>query len=160
MTDHELLGEDGKRHSHWETFFQSYYKLGNEEISGRNDDMLRLLKENGVTYNIYGDPKGLNRPWKLDNIPFLLSKEDWISVESGLSQRAQLLNLILEDIYGERKLIRKGILPMELIYNHAGFLRPCHGIRQPGKKQLVVYAADIAKSTEGKIWVVNDRTQA
>ena len=49
---------------------------------------------------------------------------------------------------------------MELIYNHAGFLRPCNGIRQPGKKQLIVYAADIAKSTEGRIWVVNDRTQA
>ncbi|HLA57161.1 MAG TPA: circularly permuted type 2 ATP-grasp protein, partial [Puia sp.] len=73
---------------------------------------------------------------------------------------AQLLNLILEDIYGERKLIKEGILPMQLIYNHAGFLRNCSGIRQRGKHQLVLYSADIAKSTKGKIWVVNDRTQA
>jgi uncharacterized circularly permuted ATP-grasp superfamily protein/uncharacterized alpha-E superfamily protein len=156
----ELIGEDGNIKPHWETLFQSFSMLGDEEISNRNGDTLRLLKENGVTYNIYGDPNGLNRPWKLDNIPFLISTEEWNSIESGLSQRAQLLNLILEDIYGERNLLKKGILPMELIYNHAGFLRPCNGIKQPGKHRLILYSADIAKSTEGKLWVVNDRTQA
>jgi uncharacterized circularly permuted ATP-grasp superfamily protein/uncharacterized alpha-E superfamily protein len=156
----ELIGEDGSLRPHWDTFFKSYTRLGNDEMSSRNNDTLRLLKENGVTYNIYGDPNGLNRPWKLDNIPFLISGEEWASIESGLSQRAQLLNLILEDIYAERNLIKKGILPMELIYNHAGFLRPCSGIKQPGKHQLILYSADIAKSTEGKLWVVNDRTQA
>ena len=156
----ELIGENGNIKPDWETFFQSYAQLGDEEMSNRNNDTLRLLKENGVTYNIYGDPNGMNRPWKLDNIPFLISKEEWNSIESGISQRAQLLNLILEDIYGERNLIKKGILPMELIYNHAGFLRPCNGIKQPGKHRLILYAADIAKSTEGKLWVVNDRTQA
>jgi len=156
----ELLDEDGKVRPHWETFFETYSRLGEEEINSRNTDTLRLLRENGVTYNIYGDPNGLNRPWKLDNIPFLISKEEWTSIETGLSQRAQLLNLILEDIYGERKLIKEGILPMELIYNHAGFLRPCSGIHQRGKHQLILYSADIAKSTKGKIWVVNDRTQA
>ncbi|HEY4936189.1 MAG TPA: circularly permuted type 2 ATP-grasp protein [Puia sp.] len=156
----ELIGEDGNIRPHWETFFQSYSQLGDEEMRNRNNDTLRLLKENGVTYNIYGDPNGLNRPWKLDNIPFLISKEEWSSIETGLSQRAQLLNLILEDIYGERNLIKKGILPMELIYNHTGFLRPCNGIKQPGKHRLILYSADIAKSTEGKLWVVNDRTQA
>jgi uncharacterized circularly permuted ATP-grasp superfamily protein/uncharacterized alpha-E superfamily protein len=156
----ELVGEDGTVRPHWETFFKSYTELGEEEMNSRYSDTLRLLKENGVTYNIYGDPNGMNRPWKLDNIPFLLSTEDWLSIESGLSQRAQLLNLILEDIYGERNLIKKGILPIELIYNHTGFLRPCNGIRQPGKHQLILYSADIAKSTKGRLWVVNDRTQA
>jgi uncharacterized circularly permuted ATP-grasp superfamily protein/uncharacterized alpha-E superfamily protein len=156
----ELIGEDGRIHPHWETFFKSYALLGDEEMSSRNNDTLRLLKENGVTYNIYGDENGLNRPWKLDNIPFMISTEEWTSIETGLSQRAQLLNLILEDIYGERSLIKNGILPMELIYNHTGFLRPCSGVRQPGKHQLILYSADIAKSTKGKIWVVNDRTQA
>jgi uncharacterized circularly permuted ATP-grasp superfamily protein/uncharacterized alpha-E superfamily protein len=156
----ELIGEDGKPHPHWETFFESYTRLGDEEMNNRNTDTLRLLKENGVTYNIYGDPNGLNRPWKLDNIPFLIGQEEWTSIESGLSQRAKLLNLILEDIYGERNLIKEGILPMELVYNHAGFLRPCSGIKQPGKHQLILYSADIAKSKEGRIWVVNDRTQA
>jgi uncharacterized circularly permuted ATP-grasp superfamily protein/uncharacterized alpha-E superfamily protein len=156
----ELIGEDGNLRPHWETFFDSYTQIGEEEMINRNSDTLRLLKENGVTYNIYGEPNGMNRPWKLDNIPFMISQKEWTSIERGLSQRARLLNLILEDIYGERKLISKGILPMELIYNHAGFLRPASGVKQPGKHQLVLYSADIAKSAEGRIWVVNDRTQA
>ncbi|MBN9383332.1 MAG: circularly permuted type 2 ATP-grasp protein [Chitinophagaceae bacterium] len=156
----ELLGENGRLHPHWETFFQSYSQLGDEEIALRNEDMMRLLTENGVTYNIYGDPSGLNRPWNLDIIPFLISKHEWPAIESGLLQRAELLNLILKDIYGERRLIRNGILPAELIYNHAGFLRQCAGIHLPGKHHLIMYSADLARSRDGRIWVVNDRTQA
>jgi uncharacterized circularly permuted ATP-grasp superfamily protein/uncharacterized alpha-E superfamily protein len=156
----ELLGVDGRLRPDWEVFFQSYFNIGDEEISSRNEDMMRLLKENGVTYNIYGDPSGLNRPWKLDIIPFLISKQQWPAIEAGLLQRAELLNLVLADIYGERRLIRNGILPVELVYNHAGFLRQCAGIRYPGRHQLIMYSADLARSRDGRIWVVNDRTQA
>ena len=156
----ELLGGDGKLRAEWEPFFQSFSKLGSEEIVTRSQDMLRLLKENGVTYNIYGDPAGLNRPWKLDLIPFLIHKEEWKKIESGLIQRATLLDLILKDIYGERKLIRNGLLPMELVFNHAGFLRQCCGLPNSGKHSLIFYASDIARSSDGKLWIVNDRTQA
>lgn len=156
----ELVSADGTLRPHWQTFFQSYTQLGDDEILNRNNDILRLLKENGVTYNIYGDPSGLNRPWKLDIIPFLISKEEWTAIEPGLLQRAELLNLMLEDIYGEQKLIKEGILPMELVYSHAGFLRQCSDIKLPGKHRLTLYSADIARGTDGKIWVVNDRTQA
>ena len=135
-------------------------RLSADEISGRDDDMMRLLKENGVTYNIYGDPAGLNRPWTLDIIPFLVSQEEWPVIEAGLLQRARLLDLLLADIYGERQLIRHGILPVDIVYNHAGFIRPCSGIRLPGARHLVLYAADLARSKDGRIWVVNDRTQA
>ncbi|HVU98730.1 MAG TPA: circularly permuted type 2 ATP-grasp protein [Puia sp.] len=156
----EGIGEDGKMPLHWAAFFRSYARLGSEEIAGRNEDLTRLLRENGVTYNIYGDPNGLNRPWKLDMIPFLISNEEWPVMEAGLLQRARLLNLILEDIYGEGRLVRSGILPFELLYNHPGFLRQCSGIPLPGRQHLVMYSADLARSREGKIWVVSDRTQA
>ncbi len=156
----EILGKNGQLRPDWETFFQSYGRLGDEEISSRNEDMMRLLKENGVTYNIYGDPSGLNRPWKLDIIPFLIGEQEWPAIEAGLLQRAELLNVVLADIYGERRLIRNGILPAELVYNHSGFLRQCANISYPGKHQLIMYSADLARSRDGRIWVVNDRTQA
>jgi uncharacterized circularly permuted ATP-grasp superfamily protein/uncharacterized alpha-E superfamily protein len=164
----ELYGEDGHLRPNWATFFQSFGSLGQDEIQNRHQDIRRLLKENGVTYNIYGDPAGMNRPWKLDMVPLLINREEWQTIETGLVQRAVLLDLILKDIYGERKLIRNGLLPMELVYYHAGFLRQCagmqpmqgmHGIRTPGHS-LVLYSADIARGPDGKIWVVNDRTQA
>ncbi len=156
----ELLDGAGQLRTNWQPFFESFNQLGQEEMNNRHQDMLRLLKENGVTYNIYGDPAGLNRPWKLDIIPFVINKEEWQKIESGLIQRATLLDLVLKDIYGEQKLIKNGLLPMELIYNHAGFLRQCFGIHQPGKHSLISYAADIARSADGKIWIVNDRSQA
>lgn len=156
----ELIAEDGNLRPDWEVFFQSYSQLGDDEIASRNNDILRLLKENGVTYNIHGDPSGLNRPWQLDMIPYLINRGEWASIEAGLLQRAELLNFVLQDIYGEMRLVKEGILPMELIYNHAGFLRPCTGISLPGKRPLVLYSADIARGTDGKSWVVNDRTQA
>lgn len=145
---------------YWKTFFKSFKQLGNEEISNRSQDMMRFQKENGVTYNIYGDPSGMNRPWNLDVIPFMLSKEEWETIEAGLIQRATLFDLLLKDIYGERRLMREGILPMEIIYNHPGFLRECTGIKLPGQHNLVIYSADMARSINGQIWILNDRTQA
>jgi len=156
----ELLGDDGNLRPHWKTFFQSFAELGTDEILSRNQDVLRFLKENGVTYNIYGDPAGQNRPWNLDLIPFLISRQEWQTIESGLKQRAELFNHILKDIYGDRRLIKNGLLPMDLVYQHAGFLRQCQGITFPGKRNLMVYSADMARSADGKIWILNDRTQA
>ncbi|MES1223392.1 MAG: circularly permuted type 2 ATP-grasp protein, partial [Bacteroidota bacterium] len=156
----ELQGDDGNLRPHWKTFFQSFADLGKEEILNRNQDVLRFLKENGVTYNIYGDPAGQNRPWNLDLIPFLISKQEWQTIESGLKQRAELFNHILKDIYSERRLIKNGLLPMDLVFQHSGFLRQCAGITLPGKRNLVVYSADMARSSDGKIWILNDRTQA
>jgi uncharacterized circularly permuted ATP-grasp superfamily protein/uncharacterized alpha-E superfamily protein len=145
---------------YWKVFFDSFSQLGQDEILNRRQDMMQFLKENGVTYNIYGDPLGVNRPWKLDIIPFLIGKEEWQLIEAGLIQRATLFDLILKDIYGQRVLLKNGLLPMEIIYNHSGFLRQCSGIRLPGKHHLVLYSADMARGADGKIWVLNDRTQA
>lgn len=156
----ELLGEDGSLRPHWQTFFSSFSHLGPEQIQDRAQDILRFLKENGVTYNVYGDPGGLSRPWHLDVIPFLISEAEWQKIEAGLIQRATLFDLILKDLYGERLLIKEGLLPLDLIYNHAGFLRQCSGIKLPGERSLVLYSADMARSPDGKIWVLNDRTQA
>ena len=155
-----LFGDHQQLMPFWKTFFQSFNQLGREEISNRCQDMMRYLKENGVTYNIYGDPLGLNRTWNLDLIPFLIEQDDWQLIQKGLAQRAHLFDLILKDIYGEQKLIKAGILPMEVIYCHPGFLRECCGIQQKGFHYLTIFSADMARSKDGSIWILNDRTQA
>jgi len=156
----QLLASGKNLDDFWKKFFSSYAHLGEAEIFDRRADIHRFLKENGVTYNIYGDPAGLNRPWNLDVIPYIIEQQEWLTIEKGLTQRAELFNLILKDIYGEQQLIKKGLLPVELIYNHPGFLRECAGISMPWKRHLVLYSADIARSPDGKIWVISDRSQA
>jgi uncharacterized circularly permuted ATP-grasp superfamily protein/uncharacterized alpha-E superfamily protein len=156
----EMWGEQGNLRPHWQAFIEKMQAMGGEELGQRQQEVLRLLRENGVTYSVYDDPQGLNRPWKLDPVPMLIEKADWQITEAGLKQRAELLNLILTDIYGERKLIKKGLLPLELVYNHSGFLRACDQVRLPGKYQLFLYAADLARGPDGRMWVISDRTQA
>ena len=156
----ECYGFKGEVKHHWQTLLQNIDRLEPGELRNRQQELLKLLKENGVTYNVYGDTDGLNRPWLLDTMPLVISPAAWRITERGLKQRAYVLNKLLEDLYGDRKLLKDGIIPAELIYAHSGFLRPCDKIKLPGANQLILYAADLSRGPDGKVWVLKDRTQA
>ena len=108
----------------WKNLLANIDRLGAAELKIRQQELLKLLQENGVTYNVYGDNNGMNRPWLLDTVPLIISAVEWRTMERGMKQRAYVLDKILEDLYGERVLLKKGIIPPELIYSHPGFLRP------------------------------------
>ncbi|MEM9142059.1 MAG: circularly permuted type 2 ATP-grasp protein, partial [Bacteroidota bacterium] len=156
----ELYTSEGGLKPYWKKLFAHFEHMGRDGLMSRKKDIDWLLAENGVTYNVYNDPKGMHRPWNLNIVPFLLLRNEWKRVEEGLTQRAELLNLVLKDIYGERILIKNGVVPHEVIYGHRGFLRQCAGIEQVTEKHLSLYAADLARGTDGRLWVVNDRTEA
>ena len=134
--------------------------MGGGELQRRREEAWRLIRENDVTYNIYGDPGGMGRPWQLDLVPFLIESEEWRTIEAGLMQRAELLNLLLVDTYGPRNLVRKGIIPPELVFAHPGFLQPCFNMPMPGSRALTFYAADLVRDASGQINVLSDRAQA
>ncbi|TDT43702.1 putative circularly permuted ATP-grasp superfamily protein [Maribacter spongiicola] len=145
---------------YWNKLLTRFDKIGINGLTARQRDIDWLLSENGVTYNVYNDPQGMHRPWNLNVVPFMLHQEEWTKVEAGLKQRAELLNLVLKDVYGERKLIKNGIVPYEVIYGHRGFLRQCSGMELKLEQYLSIYAADLCRGTDGRLWVVNDRTEA
>ena len=66
------------------------------------------INSNGVTYNVYADPQGMDRPWEVDPLPLLLSAQEWQAIEEGVTQRAELLNRVLADIYGPQELLKSG----------------------------------------------------
>ena len=156
----EMCTEKGELREHWNYLIRSFRALGPHSIEKRKQEAIRLLRDDGATYNVYGEPGGLNRPWGLDPVPLLISSEEWASIESGLVERADLLNLILDDIYGPRTLIKKGLLPPEVILSHRGFLRACDGLARPDISPLVIYAVDLARTSDGQTWVLSDRSQA
>ena len=92
--------------------------------------------------------------------PFLIHENEWKTIEKGIIQRAELLNLVLKDIYGKRELIKKGVIPHEVVFAHRGFLRQCDQIDYKTSKNLLIYSADLSRGPDGRMWVVNDRTQA
>ena len=156
----EMLTPQGEIRAHWRYLAEALGTLGVEVLNDRWREAQRLLRETGVTYNVYGDPEGLERPWQLDPIPVLVPSDQWRDIEIGLLQRAELLDLILKDLYGPQELIQRGLLPLDLVYSHDGFLRACHAIRPPAVHALTLYAADLARGPDGRVCVLSDRTQA
>jgi uncharacterized circularly permuted ATP-grasp superfamily protein/uncharacterized alpha-E superfamily protein len=156
----EIAVDGGALHPEWNSFFSSLGKLGTKEIGSRAENIQRLLKENGVAYNIYIDSSGGARPWELDPIPQIISVSEWQKINTGLIQRAQLFSLILKDIYGQQNLIKDGIIPQELIYRHPGFLRSCVNLNLPNQDNLILYSTDLGRGKDGNLWTIGDRAQA
>jgi uncharacterized circularly permuted ATP-grasp superfamily protein/uncharacterized alpha-E superfamily protein len=156
----EMCSLDGAIRSHWHYLMHALNGMGSVELQRRREEARRLIRENDVTYNIYGDPGGMGRPWELDLVPLLIESAEWQSIEAGLMQRAELLNLLLIDLYGPRNLLSKGVIPPELVFAHPGFLHPCVDIPMPGLRALTFYAADLVRDANGSIHVLSDRAQA
>src|SRR3984957_9741565 len=100
--------------SHWQMFVNLLDDLGADELGRRWETARQLIHDNGVTYNIYGDPAGMDRPWHLDAIPAIFGAQEWSFVEAALTQRARLLDHLLADLYGPQRLLHDGLLPPEL----------------------------------------------
>lgn len=156
----ELLSGPGAPRPHWEAFLSSLAARKGPEVSDTLSLTEREIRENGITYNVYADPQGADRPWEVDPLPLLLSASEWDEIEAGIAQRADLLNRVLTDIYGPQELLQGGDIPPSVVFGHSGYLHQVQSIRPPGGAHLFQYAADLARSPDGRWWVVNDRTQA
>ena len=156
----EVSGPGRRPRPHVETLVKSLEGLGRQELSSRWEGAKRAIRDNGVTYNVYGDPQGVDRPWALDMLPLLIEPGEWSRIEAALLQRSRLLNAILADLYGPQRLLRDGSLPPSLVLANPSFLRPCHGVRVPGDVYVHLLAVDVARSPDGQWRVLADRAQA
>ncbi|OJX70474.1 circularly permuted type 2 ATP-grasp protein [Magnetospirillum sp. 64-120] len=156
----EMLAANGQVRPHWRAFLDSFARLSPEDLVQRWELGQNLLRDNGVTYNVHGDPEGLDRPWTLDPLPLLLPAPEWDGIARGIAQRAGLLNDVLADLYGSRTLIGLGLIPPALLHANPAFLRPCHGWMPAGGHHLHIYAADLVRGTDGQWRVLADRTES
>lgn len=154
----ELRDASGKVRAHYEPLIADLQKRDIAGVKRLSDTARRLLAERGVTFNVY-DARGMDTPWTMDPVPFVISAPEWEGIEKALIQRATLLNAVLTDSYGPQQLIRQGDLPAALVLAQPAYLRACHGIPVPQNKPLQVYGADIARTADGQWWVIADRTQ-
>lgn len=156
----EMVDRTGTLRPHWAHVGHVLDGLGVAELGRRRAEAARLLEDDGVTYNIYGGPDRPLSRWSLDPVPVVLTSAEWAGIESAVVQRAELLNLLLADLYGPRDLLRRRLLPPEVVLGHGGFLRACDQIRIPGAQQLFTVATDVARDRDGQFWVLADRAQA
>nr|MBV6629458.1 circularly permuted type 2 ATP-grasp protein [Oceanococcus sp. HetDA_MAG_MS8] len=156
----ELVTADGGLRAHWADLAQVVAGFDARQLSERRFEMQRMLREHGVTYNIYGRDRRTPGGWALDLLPLVLTSVEWRDIEVGMAQRAELLRVILADIYGPQRLLSRGLLPARLVLGHPGFLLPCWQAEAVGEQALTLYAADLGRQPDGSLWVTADRTQA
>ncbi|MGE3775244.1 MAG: circularly permuted type 2 ATP-grasp protein, partial [Gammaproteobacteria bacterium] len=156
----EVFAAPGMPRAHWARMIDELAGASTAALASRLGIVEREVRDSGVTYNVYADLQGLDRPWDLDVLPLVLPADEWAQLAQGVAQRARLLNAVLADLYGAASLLADGALPPSLVLGHGAYLRPAVGARPPFGTFLHSYAVDLARAPDGRWWVLGDRTQA
>lgn len=144
----------------WRRFFAAGGAAGWQELGAKAQRVQRRVLEDGASYNVHGGPTPLARHWPLELLPMLIEPGEWRCIEAGIAQRARLLEAAMADTYGERRLLRQGLLPASLVLAHPQYLRALHGSRPAGGVHLPVLAFDLTRGADGHWWVAGQRTQS
>ena len=129
-------------------------------MNQRSASLERQIRDNGVTYNVYSDEGGPQRPWSLDLFPLIIEPDCWQKIEAGVTQRMRLLERLMADVYGPQQLLTRGLLPPALVQGHPGYLRAMHGVKPVGGTHLHIAAFDLGRGPDGNWWVISQRCQA
>jgi uncharacterized circularly permuted ATP-grasp superfamily protein/uncharacterized alpha-E superfamily protein len=154
----EYIGQDGTPRAAWTRFFDAFAAMAPADIEKRFASADRHLREAGVTYRAPGETA--DRLWPLSHLPLIIDETDWQQLSAGIAQRAQLLEMVLGDLYGEGRLVTEGAIPAAAIAGSNEYLRAVCGIKPPGGRYLHLYAVDVGRGPDGRWWVLGDRTQA
>ena len=157
----EVHDAGGQVRPHWRRLEQELLAADRATLLRAQDRVRRMRRNQGTL------PEAARRPADgaapapyaalraLDPIPHLLNAPEWANLDAGLRQRARLLDQLLADVYGPRRLVERGVLPAEVVYAYPGFLRPCAGLPVP--RRLVTAAVDLARAPDGAWRVRGDR---
>jgi uncharacterized circularly permuted ATP-grasp superfamily protein/uncharacterized alpha-E superfamily protein len=144
----------------WQNLLAALSRMPEKELHDRFARADRYLRDAGVFYRAYGAKGASERNWPISHIPVLIDEREWQTLSEGLVQRADLLEQIIADIYGEARLVQEGFIPPALIASNPEFLRPLVGVKPAGGHYLHFLAFEIGRGPDGNWWVLADRAQA
>ena len=170
----ELTAPDGTVRDGWSALVAGFDELGPDDLVYAQREVARLLEDDNVTYTpspassvsiadapgAGGAPLTEPRPWRLDPFPLILDDREWSTLEAGVVQRAELLDAILTDLYGARRLLSRRAIPAAAVLDHDEYLRTVVGMDSVASQRLFMIAADLGRDTSGQWKVISDRTQA
>ena len=130
--------------------------LSNEDLQARKLDADLAIIDKGVTFTVYSDGENIDRAWPFDIIPRVMPIREWRNIEAGLKQRLQALNLFIDDLYHEQKIIGDGVIPESLIAESKGFRKECIGINPAHKVWAHICGSDLVRDSDGTVYVLED----
>lgn len=152
----ELFIAKGKPRQEAIPLVERINSLSSGELQRRQQAAQIALLKMGVTFNVYGDGEGTERIFPFDIIPRIVAAAEWMQIEQGLKQRIQALNLFLDDIYNDQKILRDSVIPSDLIDTANGFLKPCMGLKPPGGIWCHITGTDLVRDRNGRWYVLED----
>jgi uncharacterized circularly permuted ATP-grasp superfamily protein len=126
------------------------------ELLQRQAAAERLLLQSGITFNVYGDGAGTEKIFPFDVIPRVVEAAEWDWIEKGLKQRVYTLNLFIDDIYHEQKIVKDGVIPEWLIRSAHSFRQACVGLNPPQGVWCHVTGTDLVRDRDGQLYVLED----
>lgn len=153
----ELMLDKGKPRDHAANIVKFFSSLSEEETIQYRSAADLAMKEMGVTFTVYSEEEGsIDRVWPFDIIPRIIPQSEWRQTELGLQQRVQALNLFIDDLYGEQKIIKDKIFPAELLAKSKNFRKECIGIKPAHGTWAHICGSDLVRDSDGTVYVLED----
>lgn len=152
----EMFDADGNVRSCYKYFFDRVTKLSSKKLDLLQQSTDKAQLSLGMTFNVYNDNQGTERILPLDILPRIIDANDWEYLEKGLKQRIHALNLFIHDIYNDQKILKDKIIPSELIFSSATYLKQCIGLKPPMNVWCHITGTDIIKGADGQFYVLED----
>ena len=152
----ELIAPDGTPRAPATPLIEQINALSPKDLHRRQKAAERALHQQGITFSVYGDKKGGERIIPFDILPRIVSAREWAVLEKGLIQRIEALNLFIEDIYNDQKILRDNIVPKSLVLSSACYLKQCKGLSPPKGIWIHVTGTDLVRDRDGVFYVLED----
>ena len=152
----ELVEGPGAPRPGMELLFQQLRDVSGAEVTRRQKDAEELMFRLGVTFNVYGDERQEERIFPFDLIPRIITAQEWNWVEAGLKQRIEALNLFIDDIYHDQKIVKDGVVPEFVIKSSKCFREECVGINPPQGIWCHITGTDLVRDNDGQLYVLED----
>jgi uncharacterized circularly permuted ATP-grasp superfamily protein len=152
----ELFLEPGQPRPGVQLLVDKLKSLDMTELYRRQHAAQAALFKLGVTFNVYGASEGTERTFPFDLVPRIISAGEWQWLETGLKQRIHALNLFIQDIYSDQKILKDGIIPRELVESATGYLHPCIGLKPPEGIWCHITGTDLVRDRDGQFYVLED----
>src|SRR5258707_6017784 len=152
----ELFFADGRPRAGAELLAARLLSLPEGELQRRQKSADLELLNMGITFNVYGHEAGTEKIWPFDLIPRIIESSEWKYIEDGLRQRITALNLFIDDMYHEQKIVRDGVFPEYMVKSSKGFLSQCAGLNPPRGIWCHITGTDLVRDADGQIYVLED----
>ena len=152
----ELLEADGSPRAASSELVQQLQGLGLAELQQRQDLAELDIVGMGITFTVYSDGRGIDRAWPFDVVPRVIAADEWRLIEQGLAQRLRAINMFIDDVYHEQRVIRDGVFPAELLAHSVNFRQECVGANPKFGVWAHISGSDLVRDGDGTMYVLED----